>query len=105
MGKEDVSTKAHKWLIVPLFPQYSAATTATVMDIFFKELKKRTQIPSFEFIDSFYDAKAFIDPNRKLIETHLGSIKDLVVSFHGLPMRRILRIKTPIINSVLLPIN
>lgn len=93
--KEDVSTRAQKWLIVPLFPQYSAATTASVMDLFFKELKRRTQIPAFEFIDSFYDAKAFIDPNRKLIETHLGSAKDLVVSFHGLPMRRILENKDP----------
>lgn len=97
--KEDVNNRAQKWLIVPLFPQYSAATTASVLDMFFNELKKRTQIPAFEFIDSFYNSAAFIDPNRELIKTHTGTAKDLVVSFHGLPKRRIIENKDPYYNQ------
>lgn len=93
--KEDVNTRAQKWLIVPLFPQYSAATTASVMDMFFNELKKRTQIPSFEFINDFYNSAAFIDPNKKIIKANMGTAKDLVVSFHGLPKRRIIENKDP----------
>lgn len=93
--KEDPKTRSEKWIIVPLFPQYSAATTASVMDLFFHELKKRTQIPAFEFVDSFYNSVAFIDSNKKIIEKTLGPTKDLVVSFHGLPKRRVLNNKDP----------
>jgi ferrochelatase len=87
---EDPKSRAHKWIIIPMFPQYSEATTASVKDVFFHEMKKRTQIPAFEFISNFHTSKAFIENSARKINETLSreSFSDLVISFHGIPKRR-----------------
>jgi len=87
---EDPSIRAHKWIIIPMFPQYSEATTASVKDCFFNEMKKRSQIPAFEFISNFHTSKAFIENSARKINETLAkdNFSDLVISFHGIPKRR-----------------
>ncbi|TDJ08383.1 MAG: ferrochelatase [Deltaproteobacteria bacterium] len=88
--REDSSVRAHKWIIIPMFPQYSEATTASVKDVFFGEMKKHAQIPAFEFISNFHNSKAFIENSAGKINEALekDSFSDLVISFHGIPKRR-----------------
>lgn len=87
---EDPSVRAEKWIIIPMFPQYSEATTASVKDCFFHEMKKRSQIPAFEFISNFHTSKAFIENSARKINETLArdNFSDLVISFHGIPKRR-----------------
>ena len=81
-----------KVLVIPLFPQYCEGTVASAMDAFLHQLKKRVNIPRFEFLASFHRARAFIDNSVDNIHRHLQNhpAEALVVSFHGIPVRRIL---------------
>jgi ferrochelatase len=96
--KEDPAERASKWILLPIYPQYSEATTAGVMDMFFKELSTRAQIPAFEFINNFHNSKAFIDNSVAQINKSLRENEGtdlLVISFHGIPTRRVLVKKDP----------
>ena len=57
--KKDFIHPQDKWLIIPQFPQYCEATTASVMDQFFKGIKAITRIPAFEIVTSFFSFLPF----------------------------------------------
>ncbi len=93
---------ATKLLAIPMFPQYSEATIASGMDGFAHELSKRVKIPPFEFFTDFHRAKCFIDSSVKQINSHLSEFKsrdggtdELVISFHGIPKRRVITKEDP----------
>lgn len=94
--KEDVSTRAQRVLILPQFPQYSESTIASVVDAVSGELKKRVNIPSFGIVNSYHRSRAFIDHSVRKIEESLKlrpDMDELVISFHGIPTRRVLEKK------------
>jgi ferrochelatase len=76
-------------LLFPLYPQYSAATTATALDSAYDALKKMRWQPAIRTVPPYYDAPAHIDAVAQSIAQHvkgLGWKPDLhVLSFHGLP--------------------
>ncbi len=91
-----------KIVFVPLFPQYSEATTASAVDAIFRVLKNQPVIPDFEVIGSFYNSKAFIESASEKIKDSLRKIEaegvvldHLILSFHGMPKRRIFEKKDP----------
>ena len=90
--KEPNDDRAQKVYVIPQFPQYSESTTASGLDAVGKELSTRSVIPRFEFITNWQRLKPFIDGScRQIRETFDKNPFDtLVLSFHGLPKRRIL---------------
>ena len=78
-------------IILPLYPQYSAATTATVNDKVFAELSKMRWQPAIRTLPPFYDNNEYIDKLNKSINQHLGTLKwepdRILTSYHGLPRR------------------
>ncbi len=76
-------------LIVPLYPQYAAATTATVCDEAFRALAKMRYQPSLRVAAPYYAEPAYIDALAVSLSTELAKLKfkpDMVVaSFHGMP--------------------
>jgi protoheme ferro-lyase len=94
--REEVSTRAQKVLVLPQFPQYSEATIASVVDALGGEFKGRVNIPSFTVLNSYHRSKAFIDHSVRKIQESLEIHKDIneiVISFHGIPLRRVLKKK------------
>ncbi len=86
-----------EFIIVPLFPQFSESTTMSVIDIWNKELHQRAISPSYRFLNCFHTSKAFIDNSVLRINASLaqltkekGKLDALVISFHGIPKRRVL---------------
>lgn len=75
--------------ILPLYPQYSATTTATVYDEIYKVLKKLRWQPTIKGIKPYYDNKYHIKTIADQIDDHLQNLSyapDIVLfSFHGLP--------------------
>ncbi|HLW93192.1 MAG TPA: ferrochelatase [Roseiarcus sp.] len=76
-------------LLVPLYPQYCAATTATVCDKAFDALKTMRWQPTLRVAPPYYDNPAYIDA---LAQSMRGAIDGLdftpeviLVSFHGIP--------------------
>jgi protoporphyrin/coproporphyrin ferrochelatase len=76
-------------LVVPLYPQYSAATSATVCDEVFRVLAKMRAQPTLRVTPPYYDDEPYIEAIAASIETHLASLpfkpELIVASFHGMP--------------------
>lgn len=94
--KEDVYERAQRVLVLPQFPQYSESTIASVVDAVGGEFKKRVNIPSFMVVNSYHRSKAFIDNSVRKIKESLAAhpdMNEIVISFHGIPLRRVLEKK------------
>jgi ferrochelatase len=80
-------------IVLPLYPQYSATTTASVFDRVANELRRWRWIPGLRFITSYHDAPAYIDAlsmsirERWRLRTAAGPPHHLLFSFHGIPRR------------------
>jgi len=78
-------------LIAPLYPQYSGATTATVVDAVSATLAKMRWQPAIRILPPYHDDPAYIDALKQSIEAGLAgldSAPDLILaSFHGMPLR------------------
>ncbi|MGB0086527.1 MAG: ferrochelatase [Rhodomicrobiaceae bacterium] len=77
-------------LLVPLYPQYSAATTATVCDKAFDALKAMRWQPSIRVAPPYYDDPGYIEALAASVRTSLAGLgfePELVItSYHGLPV-------------------
>jgi ferrochelatase len=90
--KENFNKRANELYILPQFPQYAESTVASVIDLFAQDAHTRVNLPSLHIINSFHSSKAFIDSSvKRILETinQNTKIKDLVISFHGIPLRRV----------------
>jgi ferrochelatase len=75
-------------LVVPMYPQYAASTTATVTDIVYGELQKMRNTPAIRTIKHFHDHPGYIRALANSINDYWmkhGRPEKLVMSFHGLP--------------------
>src|SRR6201985_3839900 len=76
-------------LVVPLYPQYSAATSATVCDEVFRVLASLRAQPTLRVSPPYYDDPNYIEALAVSIEAHLASLpfkpELIVASFHGMP--------------------
>ena len=78
----------NKLSIVPMFPQYSAATTASIFDKVTEEIKKWRNIPDVRFLSTYHDNSHYISACADRISNfwkNQEKSKKLVFSFHGLP--------------------
>jgi len=94
--QEDPFTRAQRVVVFPQFPQYAESTIGSVVDGIGSEFKKRVNIPSFTVVNSYHRSKAFIDHSVKKIKETLKEnpdVSELVISFHGIPLRRVLEKK------------
>ena len=77
-------------VILPLYPQYSGATSGSVFDVIIKELRQWRRVPAITMIDGYYDEPLYIDALVDSIKTYrdeYGTADMLVFSYHGLPQR------------------
>mgnify|MGYP001163833868 FL=1 len=76
-------------LIFPMYPQYSATTTASVSDNVNRYLAKERWQPTIRFVPPYYDDTEYIDTLYHHIKKNLkeGKIKRILCSFHGIPKK------------------
>ncbi len=84
---------ASRILIVPMYPQYAASTTATVVDACSGWLLETRNQPEMRFVRNFHDQEGYLAALEKSVRKHwqingtLGDNDRLLISFHGLPKR------------------
>ena len=81
-------SNANRILILPLYPQYSAATTGSTFDAVTNELKKWRWLPEIRMVNHYHDYPDYIDALKNSIEEywkHNGRPQKLIFSFHSLP--------------------
>lgn len=77
-------------LVLPLYPQYSATTTAAVFDAVTSILQGWRWIPETRFINQYHDNPAYINALAESVKAHWqtqGQAEKLLFSFHGIPQR------------------
>ncbi len=76
-------------LLFPLYPQYAAATTATVCDKAFATLLKLRGQPSLRVVPPYYDDPVYIEAIASSVEAELKKLpfvpEKIIASFHGIP--------------------
>jgi len=77
-----------KIIILPLYPQYSATTTAAAFDKLAKTLKTWPNVPDIIFNKHYHDHPLYIKALTQTVKNHWqkhGQSNKLLISFHGIP--------------------
>ena len=79
---------ARRILVLPLYPQYSATTTASIFDEVTAQLRNWRWVPEMRFINSYADDPEYIRALAVSVRQHWadhGRAQKLLFSFHGIP--------------------
>jgi ferrochelatase len=86
---EMIAAGVDRLIALPMFPQYSASTTASATDTLFKALMKERRVPAVRVVPPYYDHPAYLDALEAVVRDDLAALpwrpEHFVVSFHGLP--------------------
>ncbi|MBS0379352.1 MAG: ferrochelatase [Proteobacteria bacterium] len=83
---------AGRILVLPLFPQYCAATSGAVFDAVSAVLRGWRRLPHLHFIADYHDHPGYIEALRGSVAAHWenqGRGAHLLMSFHGIPERNV----------------
>ncbi len=81
---------ATRVMILPMYPQYAAATTGSVIDDVARWALQARHVPEFRFVNRYHDEPGYIDALANSVREHWqreGRSNMLVMSFHGIPDR------------------
>lgn len=79
-------------LVLPLYPQHSAATTGSTLDAIAHEIKDWRHVPALRFINGYHDDEGYISAlceSIRLAWAERPPAERLLFSFHGLPVRHV----------------
>ncbi|MBZ0294479.1 MAG: ferrochelatase, partial [Anaerolineae bacterium] len=85
-------------IVLPMFPQFSSTTTASIYDAVYRAAAGRRQdrkrfIPTLRFIEPYYDHPDYIETMRLYLHNVIDSLEakpdKFVITFHGIPERYI----------------
>jgi len=89
VAKSLVEAGCDRILTFPLYPQYSATTTATANDQLFRALMKMRRAPAIRSVPPYYEEPVYIDALARSVERHLATLdfepEVVLTSYHGIP--------------------
>jgi ferrochelatase len=78
-------------IVLPMYPQYSATTTASATDMLFQALMRERRVPALRIVPPYYDHPAYLDAVTAVIRDDLARLpwqpEHYLLSFHGIPIR------------------
>jgi ferrochelatase len=92
-GLEELRSRGcERILVIPLYPQYAASTTASVEDALERALRRWRPAPALRVVQEFHDHTAYVKAIAKSVNDYWlkhGRPDRLLMSFHGLPQRSV----------------
>lgn len=89
--QELIERGVDRLVVLPMYPQYSATTTASATDVLFRALMQERRVPALRIVPPYYDHPAYIDAMAALIRDELARLswqpEHYLLSFHGIPIR------------------
>jgi ferrochelatase len=77
-------------IVLPMYPQYSATTSASATDVLFHALMKERRVPALRIVPPYYDHPAYLDAVTAVIRESLAKLnwqpEHYILSFHGIPI-------------------
>jgi ferrochelatase len=78
-------------IVVPMYPQYSATTTASATDVLFQALMGRRRVPALRVVPPYFEHPKYLDAVVAIIRQELSNLswqpQHYVLSFHGIPIK------------------
>lgn len=79
-------------LVIPMYPQYSCATSASTFDKLAEVFRDWRELPKFHFLREYWLEPGYLDALAESVRAHRENLQDadkrlLVFSFHGVPKR------------------
>jgi protoporphyrin/coproporphyrin ferrochelatase len=88
---EMIEQGMERLIVLPMYPQYSATTTASATDALFHALMKERRVPALRIVPPYYDHPAYVDAMATVIRDELARLSwrpdHFLISFHGIPIR------------------
>src|SRR5262249_11605370 len=86
-----VQEGVERLIVVPMYPQYSATTTASAMDTLFHALMKERRVPALRVVPPYYQHPAYLDAVTAVVREDLARLPwkpdHSILSFHGIPVK------------------
>jgi ferrochelatase len=86
-----ISRGFDRLIVVPMYPQYSATTTASATDVLFQALMRQRRVPAIRIVPPYYAHLAYLDAVAAVIRDDLARLDwepdHYLLSFHGIPIR------------------
>jgi protoporphyrin/coproporphyrin ferrochelatase len=90
-----IASGLERLIVLPMYPQYSATTTASALDVLFQALMHERSVPALRVVPPYYDHPAYIDAELTVIRNYLARLpvepEHYLLSFHGLPVKYVER--------------
>ena len=88
-----LDAEVQRVLVLPLYPQYSAATTASLFDGVADWVRRSRRYPELRFVNDYHDHPDYIAALAGSVRAHWEGkgqrAQHLVMSFHGIPERNV----------------
>ena len=89
--RELIGQGVDRLIVVPMYPQYSATTTASATDVLFQALMRVRRVPAVRVVPPYYDHPAYLDAVTAVIRGELARLdwqpEHYLLSFHGIPIK------------------
>src|SRR5438552_11752636 len=89
--REMIDAGVDRLIVVSMYPQYSATTTASALDAPFKALMRERRVPSLRVVPPYYAHPAYLDAVTAVIREELAHLAwepdHFILSFHGIPVK------------------
>jgi ferrochelatase len=90
-----IANGIERLIVLPMYPQYSATTTASALDSLFRALENERRLPALRIVPPYYDNHSYIDALAALVQQELARLDwqpdHYLISFHGLPLKYVER--------------
>jgi ferrochelatase len=88
---EMIDAGVDRLIVLPMYPQYSATTTASALDVLFKALMGERRVPALRVVPPYYAHPAYLDAVTAVIREDLAKLpwepEHFILSFHGIPVK------------------
>jgi ferrochelatase len=82
-------------IVLPMYPQYSATTTASALDVLFQALMRERRVPALRVVPPYYAHPAYLDAVAAVIREEVAVLPrepdHFLLSFHGIPVKYVER--------------
>src|SRR5262245_30761764 len=89
--REMIAQGVERLIVLPMYPQYSATTSASATDVLFQALMRERRVPAVRVVPPYYDHPAYLDAVTARVREQLAGLawepEHFVISFHGIPIR------------------
>src|ERR1700728_3448311 len=86
-----IARRCDRLLVMPLYPQYAAATTATVADEVFRYLMGLRRQPALRILPAYYDDPYYIEVLASSLKAQPFKPDVILLSYHGMPKDCVLK--------------